>query len=113
MSLNPALETERVIGHSLDRIDLMDEMDGRSVSPSVHSLGRKGRPDCRIQVQSMAPAYLPGCINSGVIPVEKLRQSFRDKLEGMPALEHVQFVKNSSFFEFSSEGFVHFAVEGC
>jgi hypothetical protein len=33
-NLNPALETERVVGHSLDRIDLMDEMDLRSVSPS-------------------------------------------------------------------------------
>jgi hypothetical protein len=34
MNLNPALETERVIGYSLDRIDLMDEMEGRSVSSS-------------------------------------------------------------------------------
>jgi len=29
LNLNPALETERVIGYSLDRIDLMDE-----ISPS-------------------------------------------------------------------------------
>jgi len=37
-NLNPALETERVVGHSLDRIDLMDEMDRRSVVRSIGSI---------------------------------------------------------------------------